>query len=235
MIFGYLLHLKNHFPRLGWYKSPSAISTALITAHDVSPLHDPIFRAVTSFRGYKSRARPICITWNLRMWKICNWHNFRQHSVVFWSCLWSKELYHCHQCWVSDQHQNAFTFRCMYVSISHNVVSSVVLFRIYTTGYTGSWLAKSTLLYNIYNIPSLILGQACDRRCMIGQCQVVQLPKSREPNVPREKEQDRRSRLSGPVGSLKITCLTQLKQPPSRLNQKRRRPWVMSSWKSTFL
>lgn len=58
-----------------------------------------------------------------------------------------------HQCWVSDQHQNAFTFRCMYVSISHNVVSSVVLFRIYTTGYTGSWLASQPCftIYTIYH------------------------------------------------------------------------------------
>lgn len=64
-----------------------------------------------------------------------------------------------HQCWVSDQHQNAFTFRCMYVSISHNVVSSVVLFRIYIIG--GSWQINPALL-NLQYIQSLILGQACD-------------------------------------------------------------------------
>lgn len=60
-----------------------------------------------------------------------------------------KRIVSLHQCWVSDQHQNAFTFWCMSVSISHNVVSSVVLFRIYITG--GSWQINPALL-NLHTI-----------------------------------------------------------------------------------
>lgn len=140
-----------------------------------------------------------------------------------------KRIVSLHQCWVSDQHQNAFTFWCMSVSISHNVVSSVVLFRIYITG--GSWQINPALL-NLHTIinswPSMwskVHDWSMSSRPTV---------EKQRANVPREGTRPEKPfERSGWLSEDNLPNSTQATS--SRLNQKPRRPWVMSFWKSTFL